>query len=225
MARTYYMLIASLPHLPHFLQAERLPINAQRLQWRRSALDSADAADLDGAMGLLLWQRQSLEQTDEEMDRRFGRLMLQVRHPGLRGFLDEQMGQRSVMAGLRRKQQGLPAPGAGERCGVGRWDRIIRQRWDRDDFALGARFPWLARVRSLLADGSAREIEKLLLSLTWEQLGRIAEREPFGFAAVFAYVFRWDILARWLSYDGDRACPVFQQLVEEAIGEQKIEFE
>jgi hypothetical protein len=213
------MLIASLPYLPHFTRAARLPINPQRLRWRRSALHPEDAAQLDGALDLLQWRRQPRTRTDAEIDRRFRSLLQRTSNAALREFLDFRMGERSVVAALRRKQRGLGPPSEGEICGVGRWDVILRRRWDREDFGLAA-FPWAGRARRLLAEGSALALEELLMDAIWARLSRIEESRPFGFEAVFAYAFKWDILDRWLSYDGRGATAVFKRLVEEAIGEQ-----
>lgn len=222
MGQSYYMLIASLPHLPHFTRAERLPINPQRLKWRRAILDPEDAAQLDRAVDLLAWRRQPAGRGDAETDRLHRRLMQEVANDALRSFADYLMGTRSVMAALRRKERGLGLPAAGEICGVGRWDALLKSRWDREDFGLAPLYPWLGRARQLLADGDALGLEKLLMDAHWTRLSRIEESRPFGFEAVFAYVFKWDILDRWLSHDGVRATAAFEQLVEEAIGEKDI---
>ena len=42
----YYMLVASLPHLPPFEQAERLAINRERLEQRLRSLDAEHLEDL-----------------------------------------------------------------------------------------------------------------------------------------------------------------------------------
>jgi hypothetical protein len=222
MARSYYMLIASLPHLPHFTRAERLPINPERLRWRRSALAPADAAELERALDLLQWRRQPPTRSDAEIDRLFRILLQRTENAALRSFVDHRMGERSVMAALRRKQRGLGQPPADEICGVGRWDGLLKRRWDREDFGLAALFPWLGRARQLLAEGNALGLEELLMDVLWTRLSRIEEGRPFGFEAVFAYVFKWDILNRWLSHDRKEATAAFERLVEEAIGEKEL---
>ena len=73
MSRSYYMLVTSLPHLPHFLKAERLPINPQKLRKRRSMLDPEDDTDIQRALDLLQWRRHPLSRTDREIDGRFSR--------------------------------------------------------------------------------------------------------------------------------------------------------
>lgn len=220
MAAQYYMLVGSLPHLPHFLSADRLPINPQRLRWRRGALREDDAADLQAALDLLHWPRHSLERSDAQIDAQYRTAMARIHHSTLREFVDEAMGQRSVLAGLRRKARRMPAPTGEQCCGVGRWDALIRGRWDRDDFGLTPLFSWIPQAQAALAQGQAMELEKLLMEVTWRRASRIAEADPFGFSAVFAYVFKWDILARWLSHNAQEAAGRFTQMVDEVIHEQ-----
>jgi hypothetical protein len=221
LATQYYMLVASLPHLPHFLRADRVPINPQRLRWRRSALEAQDAADLDLAIDLLHAPRHPRARSDAQVDAQFRRALDRIRNEPLREFVDRTMGERSVLAALRRKALRLAPPKDDERCGVGRWDGLIRSRWDREDFGLAALFPWIPQAKTLLSQGQAMELEKLLMEAMWRRASRIAESDPFGFPAVFAYVFKWDILTRWLSRNAERAAQRFKQLVDEVIHEQQ----
>ena len=116
--------------------------------------------------------------------------MERIHDSTLRRFVDESMGQRTALAALRRKARQMPAPTGDDRCGVGRWDSLVRNRWDRDDLGLASLFPWLSQAQSLLAQGQAAELDQLLMEVTWRQASQIAEADPFGFQAVFAYVFR-----------------------------------
>jgi hypothetical protein len=204
MSRSYYMLVASLPHLPHFLKAERLPINPQQLSRRRSMLDPEDDADIERALNLLQWRRHPLARTDS--------------------FIEYLMAERSVMAGLRRKAKGDGPPAAGEPCGVGDWDRVIRSRWEREDFGLGNLFPWIPRARQLLVGGEILELEELLMDEVWRRLSRIADARPFGFEALIAFAFKWDILVRWLSRSSELSVSAFTTLVQEVIGEQQPQY-
>ena len=46
-------------------------------------------------------------------------------------------------------------------------------------------------------------------------ISRIAESNSFGFEAVFAFVFKWDILQAWLARDAEKAKSRFQELIKE----------
>jgi hypothetical protein len=115
----------------------------------------------------------------------------------------------------------MPAPAGDERCGVGQWDRVLRSRWERDDFGLAAVFPWLPKARAFLAEGQASQLDELLMELAWRRASQLAEADPFGFSAVFAYLVKWDILARWFARNAEKAAARFKQLVDEVIHEQQ----
>jgi hypothetical protein len=104
---------------------------------------------------------------------------------------------------------------------VGPWLPLIKSGWDRSDLGLGHLLPWIAEADQHLASGNALELERLLMGAVWTRLGRIAERSPFGFEPVIAFVFRWDILQRWLSYDAAQGKIRFQELVAEVTREQQ----
>ena len=81
--------------------------------------------------------------------------------------------------------------------------------------------PWIPEAAALLEAGAAKELDRLLMNAVWTRLGRIAERSTFGFEPVFAFVFRRDILQRWLAYDAQLAKVRFQELVAEVTREQQ----
>ena len=56
------------------------------------------------------------------------------------------------------------------------------------------------------------------MSVVWTRLGHVAESAPFGFEAVFAFAFKWDIATRWLSYQPAAAATRFGELVKNALG-------
>ena len=114
-----------------------------------------------------------------------------------------------------------PAPASGEVWGVGPWRNLMLACWDRNDLGLGHLLPWIEEAAGLLDSGNAMELERLLMAAVWERLGRLAERSPFGFEPVIAFVFRWDILQRWLSYNAEKGQRRFQELVAEVMREQK----
>lgn len=222
MGRSYYMLVGSLPHLPHFLRAERLPINEQRLRWRRNALEPEDYDDLERAVGLLGWRHDAPHRTSAEINQQFGRFMQDVRNPVMKEFADYRMGLRSAIAGLRRKQQGEAAPTGEDRCGVGRWNRLIADQWDRELFGMVPLFPCLTQVREHLTAGRPAQVEEAMMREVWFRLSRIEDTHPLRFEALFAYVFKWDILRRWLARDDAEATRHFEQLIQEVIHEQTV---
>lgn len=219
MARLYYMLVASLPRLIPFERVERLPINRQRLEQRLRNLDLDHAEQLAEAQRVVEWRQQPVGRTDAEAVDLYRRAMSRLTEPTLRSFLAFRMDQRTVMAGLRRRQRGDSAPPAGEPWGIRPRADWVRRHWDAPDFGLSGHYPWIDEARRLLEARSALALERLLMNVVWERLGRVADTRPFGFEAVFAFSFKWDIVNRWLSYQAEAAVERFQELVTEGMRE------
>ena len=101
------------------------------------------------------------------------------------------------------------------------WVNLVVSRWDSNDLGLGNLLPWISDAAALLEAGDALALEQLLMDAVWTRLGRLADRSPFGFEQVIAFVFRWDILHRWLSYNAESGAKRFQELVAEVTREQQ----
>jgi hypothetical protein len=192
----YYTLIASLPRLPRFDRAERLPINRERLRERLKMLEPEDAELVERAATFIRWQRQPVARTDQEMVAYYDQVAELFEESILACMFEFLINQRTIMAALRRRHRGLPAPASGEVWGGGRWVRHIEINWEDPDFKLGALYPWIPQARAHLEAGEA-----------------LAE-------ALLAYLFKWDILEQWLSYDKEEAKTRFEELVSEVTGEQ-----
>jgi hypothetical protein len=125
------------------------------------------------------------------------------------------MDQQTLLAALRRHRDGLGLPEATNTWGVGPRVHFIRRHWDSPDFGLTHVYRWLPQARERLAAGDARGLEHVLMDVAWRWLSRCAERNMFGFEAVFSYVFKWDILQAWLVCDADQAKVRFTELIDQ----------
>jgi hypothetical protein len=218
---TYYALVASLPQLPHFEAAAWLPLSRKRLDERLTMLSPEDRQQLRLAEDLVKWQRQPVTRTDEQVAEQYRKLMPNIPDPSLREFVEYRMAQRTALVALRLRRLGRDAPSIDETWGVGPWRNLITSAWEREDLGLGHLLPWISEAAGLLQSGNALDLERLLMNAVWTRLGRIAERSPFGFEPVIAFVFRWDILQRWLSYNAESGKTRFQELVAEVTREQQ----
>jgi hypothetical protein len=218
-SREYFDLLASLPALPYFEAAGRNPINRQRLDDRLRFLEPEDQAIVRDASEFLEWSRQPAERTDEEVVRIAGRFIESTESPALRQFVEYRMNQRTVMAALRRKHRRMDPPLIGERWGVGEWTATIRRNWDHPDLKLGSVFNWIPQARTLMESGDALGLQRLLFREEWRWVDSLGYGSSFQFEAVFAYLFQWDILDHWLSYDAPAAAKRFEELVVEVTGE------
>lgn len=216
----YYTLLASLPPLPRFDRADRLPINRERLRQRIRMLAPEDAELYERAAAFLAWQRQTATRTDAEMIASFKKMAEHIAQPILESIFASPIDQRTIMAALRRRFRGLPAPVPGELWGVGRYVNHIERNWDEPHFKLSAVYPWITQARSHLEAGETLALELLLKNVLWDHLDRAVPSYEFGFRAVLTYIIKWDILNRWLSYDTQDAKARFQELVTEVTNEQ-----
>lgn len=217
--RMYYTLIASLPPLPRFDQSARLPISRERLESRRRMLDPEDEALLERAVAFLAWERDPATRTDQDRAHDFKRLAEMSDHAGLWALLEFPVNQRTIMAALRRRYLGRPAPAAGEPWGAGLLVRHIVKNWDDANFKLGALHPWISEAQGHLEAGKALALERLLLNLLWDRLARSPHARDFTLEAFLLYLLKWDIVQRWLSYSGEGAVARFEELVMEVTGE------
>jgi hypothetical protein len=212
----YYDLIASLPHLPHFERAQRLPITQLRLRQRLARLNPAHAEQLRRALTLIRWRPERvLGRTDAETAAEFAELMHSALETPLREYVAFRLEQQTLLAALRRKQDGLGLPEGTNSWGVGPRVPHIRRHWDAPEFSLGYIYPWLPQARERLAAGDAPELERLLMDAAWRWLARCAERNMFGFEAVIAFVFQWDILHAWLAGNVDQAQVRFTEMIDQ----------
>ena len=67
----------------------------------------------------------------------------------------------------------------------------------------------------------AVDLERLLMNTIWRKLARVGDAIPFGFEQVFAFVFQWDMVQRWLSYDAEAGKTRFQELISEVTREHQ----
>jgi hypothetical protein len=211
----YYDLIASLPYLPHFEQAQRLPVTQLRLNQRLRQLRPDHAEQLNRALLVVRWRSGRLLDLSDAAHR--AHYLLAVNPPldtALREYIAFRIDQQTLLAAVRRKQAGIGLPDGSNTWGVGPLAYFIRRHWDAPDFGLTHVHPWFSQARDLLAAGDARGLERLLMRLAWRWLGRCAEQDVFGFRAVFSYVFRWDMLRAWLACDADLAKSRFKGLVD-----------
>ncbi len=223
--RRYYTLITSLPRLPRFDRAQRLPINRERLDERLGMLEPEDAELVERARAFIRWQRQPVERSDREMVASYEQLEELVDEPVLTCMFEFLISQRTIMAALRRRHRGLHAPAPDEVWGLGRWIRHIGRNWGDVDFKLSPIYPWILEARAHLEAGEALALERLLTGVAWETMDRMVEGNEFGLEALLVYLFKWDILEQWLSYEREAARARFEELVSEVTVEQERLFD
>ena len=220
--REYYTLIASLPPLKKFDQAERLPINMERLRERLTILGQEDAKLVDSVASFIIWHRQPMERSDKEMFVVYKQLIESIDNPMIKEMINLRIDIRTIVVALRRHYRGLPAPKSGELWGMGRWVQHIEKYWDDQNLRLAAVYPWIPQVREYLENGNALELERLQMNQVWEGVDRLEDQNYFGIDVIFSYLFKWDMMQRWLANDVESAKLRFDELVAEVISDQGI---
>ena len=220
--REYYTLIASLPPLKKFDQAERLPINMERLRERLTILGQEDAKLVDSVASFIIWHRQPMERSDKEMFVVYKQLIESIDNPMIKEMINLRIDIRTIVVALRRRYRGLPAPKSGELWGMGRWVQHIEKYWDDQNLRLAAVYPWIPQVREYLENGNALELERLQMNQVWEGVDRLEDQNYFGIDVIFSYLFKWDMMQRWLANNVESAKIRFDELVSEGISDQGI---
>lgn len=212
----YYTLIASLPYLPPVTRAKVLPLSRQVLDSRLTLLEPADRALTARAEQFLEWQHQSALIMDREILDQYRMLVHDLGHPALVDIIEQRMTIRSLMAAVRLRQRGIPPPESPWALPV--LQAELERQWQRPDFGMAHRYPWLPGACRLYTSGQAMALQTLLTEVVWHYLSAWEHKHDFTFDQVLVYLFKWDILQRWLSYDESAARRQFRNLADAASG-------
>jgi hypothetical protein len=213
--KDYYTVVASLPHLPYFAAADRLPLTRLRLEQRLRMLDAEETRQILQAEFLAGWRPAAGKPGSRNIAAHYEAALQTITQPALREFVEYRLDIQTVVAALRlrlTKRDPRHYPAA---WGIGRSVKQIEAPWEAPDFRLGAVYPWVLEANNLLAAADAMALERLLMDTVWKTLSRLGDSRLFGFEAIVAYVFKWDILQAWLQRDAAAAKQRFQVLIEE----------
>jgi hypothetical protein len=216
MKEDYYTVVASLPHLPYFANAERLPLSRLRLEQRLRMLDADETRQILQAEFLAGWRLPAGKlESGGKIAAQYKTMLQSISQPVLREFVEYRLDLQTVVAALRIRQAGHDPEQYPGSWGIGHLVKHIEAHWDAPDFRLGTVFPWVQEANSYLAASDAMALDRLLMDTVWRKLSRLGDRRPFGFEAITAFVFKWDILQAWLQRDASAAKQRFQVLIEE----------
>jgi hypothetical protein len=218
--RTYYDLIASLPGLPLHFDVERPPIGQHRLNERLQMLEADDAAVVDQWTNFVHWDRQVLDRTDEDVARSYQRLISEISNSFLLELIRRRMDTRTIIAAVRRRRAGLPAP-----TGLGQWVERIQRDYSHPQFQLQTVYPWIGRFDQLLGEGQALEAQRIVFEFNYRELEELAPTDMFSFEALLIYLARWEIIDRWTSLDQAAGKARFETMITETLGEHAHLFE
>jgi len=210
----YYMLVASLPHMPRTFDVDQVPISRIRLQQRLAMLGEHDSNVVEQVQGFLLWDRQHPERTDEEVQREYDRLMKSITNKLVRDIVGHRMDVRTITSALRRRRLGLAPP-----SGVGQYVDQIRKHWDHPDFRLAREHSWIPLVRHHMEANEPLPAERQLLLATWNRWVQLADEHHFSFETILLYLARWEIVDRWTRLNDSLGRQRFETLLTETLGD------
>lgn len=210
------MLLTSLPYHGPLFGASQIPLSRIRLNQRLALLNPQEARWLRDARRLVEWAQQPVGVTDAQWILDARKTVASIDQPFVRALVMWRLELRTLLAALRRRHRGEPAP-RGLTWGFGRWVGHLERHWNVPDFALGRVYPWLAEAERHLRQGASADLERLLLSAVWAHLERMSDGHHLDYEAVVIYVLRWDLIASWTSYDGEEALQRFDALLEDAL--------
>ena len=215
----YTTLMASLPYLGELFQAQQTPLSRLKLEERLKLLTEEDDARLRQILDLIHWHSLPLTRTDAEIVAAAERFFQQVKNPLLREVVEFRLELHTIVAALRRRHRGESSPPVGTTWGYGRWVKHIERHWAEPAFRLQGVFPWVLEANQLLLSDESVALQRLLFGYVWHRLSLLGTGHYFDFEAVVLYVLRWDLIDRWVRYDGEAAVERFKHLVDTAIGE------
>lgn len=211
----YITLMASLPEMPPGFEVERVPISLPRLKGRLTMLTWRDQALVRRFMRFVGLENHRWDRKDEDVLLEYEEILGEMESPFVRDLVVQLADIRMLVAAVRRKLKNGTPP----EIMVGKLaDRIVHN-WQKPQFGLGTRFPWLAELTGLLAENHVRAAERLLNSILWQKLYNLSQYHLFDFEALAVYLARWNIVHNWVTgRDRDEGRRRLDQLVEEAMG-------
>lgn len=217
----YVTLMSSLPYHGELFGARQTPLSRFQLDKRLAWLEPEHAETLDSIENIMRWRALELGISDAEYLEQVDRVLEELDIPLLREVVENRLEARTVIAALRMRRAGRPAPGPGHRWGYGRWLSVITRRWGEADFGLARVFPWVAEASRKFEEGDVLSVDRLFMNYAWEEMSRLGAGHYFDFEAVAIYVLRWDLIDRWTQYDADAAGPRIVELANECLGEHR----
>ena len=214
----YYTLLTSLPHIDSLFDSKVTPISRIQLDRRLSMLSREDRDTLIKVEQLMHWSHLDDDVKEDALINLASRLISELSSETLRDLVNWRLDMRTVVASLRRKMRGDQAPNS-SRWSYGTRYAYIRRNWSSPTLGLQNAFPWILNAVECLDKKDYATLEKILLEAVWRKLDEVGSQHRFDFEAVIIYLLRWNLVARWTTYNGEQAITRFRELTELALGD------
>ena len=148
--------------------------------------------------------------------------MDEIAYPDLKSWLLWRMDVRTIIAALRRRNNGENAP-TKSNWGYGRYVQHIQTHWSSPSFKLESRYTFLPEINQHLVSGESYLLEKALLKAIWNFYSTRTPQHLQGFSAVVLYLMRWDLIDHRNLHNAAAGAERFNKLVASCIP-QTLEF-
>ena len=214
----YYTLLTSLPHIDSLFNSKITPISRIQLDRRLAMLPPYDQQMLVKVEQLVHWSHLGDEIKENYLINLAERLLPELHSKDLRDLVNWRLDMRTIAAALRRKARSVQAPTTA-RWSYGSRYAYIRRNWNNPTLGLQGAFPWIPTAVECLNKKDYLTLEKTVMQAVWDKLRELSARHSFDFEAVVIYVLRWNLVARWTTYNGENAAVRFNELTDQALGD------
>ena len=212
----YSALLCSLPNLIDPFKYQSQSISYVQLTKRMNMLEGDDYDRIQEIRALFYWGGLKLNYDEIRLVNEALRFVKALPYQDIRSWLNWRMDIRAILAAMRKRRNGDPAP-AGANWSYGPSGLQITRNWSSPCFKLEHRYPFLPTILEHLNQGQSFEVEKVLLKSIWHFYNTCRPDKSFGFSAVVLYVMKWDLVNRWQQYDRQKAKHRFDELVESSL--------
>lgn len=214
----YVTLATSLPHLGKIFSRSEVPISRYRLEQRLKMLEDEHRRLLQDIVEITAWAGVAKFDRDEDILSLAKTVVDELADfPDLQHLVGARMEMRTVVAALRRRQNGEETAGDVASWGYGRWLGRIRENWSDSAFGLGHFMPWVGEAQRLMQSGEHVDMERLVLSNSNRMLDHYRAQHQFDFEAIVIYVLQWTVVERWSRYSKEAAKTRLQDLLDAAM--------
>lgn len=217
-----YTLLSSLPYLPHFQKAKKLPVSRVVLEKRALMLPEKERELSRQILINLEGCYFPTEESSGLIAKNYDMLLQRTQpyknlHHTLRVFLE-----RRIVAAIYRvghfEVESKERPKEWWNL-LGKWGvhpAVLKEKRGMEN-----RYLWLKDLKASIQDETPFEFTLLLTKMEWRDAERLAFSAPFSYEAFASYLIRWMILQMWLGFDTQKASNRFTTFTSEIVSEYR----
>ena len=214
----YYQLLSSLPHINTLFDARAISLSRYQLEKRLSSLSPSDNQLLK-KIEILIFFGEYTNNTIEgkKLIRVAIDTFAKIKSTLLASYIQNELDRKTLLMAIRQKNLQKPSP-TNTAWSYGTRYEYIKRNWSKPTFGLEHAFLSTTKIVDLIKKDQALTVEKIILNDMWSALNALSSSCPiFSFDSVVAYIVRWNLVNRWVSYDKVKAVKRFEKIVLQKI--------